>query len=68
MKKLMTITGMFILALGLGACNTMKGAGKDIERSGEKIQGAASNAQQGASSSGSTSGSTSSDTSSSTGK
>jgi len=29
-KKLMAMTGMFILALGLGACNTMKGAGKDI--------------------------------------
>jgi predicted small secreted protein len=45
MKRLMTMAGMFILALGLGACNTMKGAGQDIERGGEKIQGAASDAQ-----------------------
>lgn len=58
MKKLMAMTGMFILALGLGACNTMKGAGKDIERGGEKIQGAATNAQQGSSSSGTSSSST----------
>jgi entericidin B len=46
MKKLMAITGMFVLALGLGACNTMKGAGKDIERGGEKVQGAAADTQQ----------------------
>ncbi len=25
-------------AFGLGACNTMKGVGKDTERAGEKIQ------------------------------
>jgi predicted small secreted protein len=29
------------MALMLAACNTMQGAGKDIERGGEKIQGAA---------------------------
>ena len=28
-------------ALLLAACNTIEGAGKDIERGGEKIQGAA---------------------------
>ena len=30
-----------VAALSLTACNTMQGAGKDIERGGEKIQGAA---------------------------
>jgi entericidin B len=29
------------MALMLAACNTMQGAGKDIERGGEKVQGAA---------------------------
>ena len=28
-------------AIGLAACNTMQGAGKDIERGGEKISDAA---------------------------
>ncbi|MGZ5231026.1 MAG: entericidin A/B family lipoprotein [Burkholderiales bacterium] len=30
-----------VAALLLSACNTIEGAGKDIERGGEKIQGAA---------------------------
>ncbi|MCB1651671.1 MAG: entericidin A/B family lipoprotein [Alphaproteobacteria bacterium] len=29
-----------VLALGLNACNTIEGAGKDIEKAGEKIQDA----------------------------
>ena len=37
---------MFLLALtvctfGLTACNTMEGAGKDMERGGEKLQNSA---------------------------
>jgi len=33
---------IFVLTmLGLSACNTTKGAGRDIERGGEKLQGAA---------------------------
>jgi predicted small secreted protein len=35
------LVGIFMLA----ACNTMQGAGEDIERGGEKIQGAAQNAK-----------------------
>jgi entericidin B len=66
MKKLMAITGMFVLALGLGACNTMKGAGKDIERGGEKVQGAAADTQQSMGSSGSTSTKSGTDTTNST--
>lgn len=74
MKKLMAMTGMFILALGLGACNTMKGAGKDIESGGEKIQGAATDTQKSMGSSGSSSstkkteGESSSSTTTNTGK
>jgi len=34
-----------VVALSLTACNTMQGAGKDIERGGEKIQGAAERAK-----------------------
>lgn len=33
------ILGLFAFVLVLGGCNTMKGVGKDIERTGEKIQG-----------------------------
>ena len=45
------VRGMFLLALtvctlGLSACNTMHGAGKDIERGGEKMQGATEGAQR----------------------
>ena len=28
----------YVLLSGLAGCNTMQGAGKDIERGGEKIQ------------------------------
>jgi predicted small secreted protein len=34
---LMLVTSYVLLA-GLAGCNTMQGAGKDIERGGEKIQ------------------------------
>ena len=35
--ELMLVTSYVLLA-GLAGCNTMQGAGKDIERGGEKIQ------------------------------
>ncbi|NEX60349.1 entericidin A/B family lipoprotein [Noviherbaspirillum galbum] len=41
MKKIVTLIGMIAFAFGLTACNTMKGMGQDIERGGEKVQGAA---------------------------
>jgi entericidin B len=45
MKK--TISVMFLLALSLGmtACNTFRGMGQDVERGGEKVQDAATKAQ-----------------------
>ena len=36
-----TIMGLLLLAAFTAGCNTMEGAGKDIERGGEKIQGSA---------------------------
>ena len=41
MKKLVSVLGLLIITLNLAACNTMSGMGKDVERGGEKIQGAA---------------------------
>ena len=39
-RKILALIGALSVVL-LSACNTMQGAGKDIERGGEKIQGAA---------------------------
>lgn len=36
-----TFLALALVALFAAGCNTMAGAGKDIERGGEKIQGAA---------------------------
>lgn len=36
-----TLTALLVVAFFASACNTMAGAGQDLERGGEKIQGAA---------------------------
>lgn len=36
-----TLLAVALMAFFATGCNTMSGAGKDIERGGEKIQGAA---------------------------
>ena len=36
-----TFIAMILIGFFAAGCNTMSGAGKDIERGGEKIQGAA---------------------------
>jgi len=41
MKKIISILSVFIVTVGLTACNTMSGLGRDVERGGEKIQGSA---------------------------
>ncbi|VVE19230.1 membrane protein [Pandoraea morbifera] len=41
MKRLIAIALLSGFALGLAGCNTIQGAGKDVERGGEAIQGAA---------------------------
>jgi entericidin B len=41
MKKhslIATVFALFLTALAYSGCHTMEGAGKDVERAGEKIQ------------------------------
>jgi len=45
MKKIISVASLLALMLGLTACNTMKGFGKDVETGGQKVQGAAQDAQ-----------------------
>jgi len=37
-KAVFTIIALIVLATGLSACNTVEGAGRDIEGAGEWIQ------------------------------
>jgi predicted small secreted protein len=47
MKKLVSsVLATAFLAASLAACNTIQGAGKDIERGGEKIQKEAQEAKK----------------------
>jgi predicted small secreted protein len=41
MKKCLSVVSLMMFVLGLSACNTIKGMGQDVERGGEKVQGAA---------------------------
>jgi predicted small secreted protein len=42
MKRLSSLLLLALFSVGfLSACNTMKGAGKDVEKVGEKVQEAA---------------------------
>ena len=43
LKRLFAGVAILSISLILPACNTVHGAGKDIERGGEKIQDAADN-------------------------
>jgi predicted small secreted protein len=45
MKKTISIMCILAMSIGLTACNTFKGFGQDVERGGEKVQDAATNAQ-----------------------
>lgn len=40
-RKFFVVASFLALGLGLGACNTVDGAGRDIERAGEVVQDAA---------------------------
>jgi entericidin B len=46
-KTVVLVAIAALLSMTTLGCNTFKGAGKDIERGGEKIQGAADGAQDG---------------------
>jgi len=39
--KLLTVMCLAVLGLGLSACETIEGAGRDIENAGESVQDAA---------------------------
>ncbi|HNQ92069.1 MAG TPA: entericidin A/B family lipoprotein [Alphaproteobacteria bacterium] len=36
--RILTISALLISTLALAACNTVRGAGEDLERAGEAIQ------------------------------
>ena len=38
MRKFAAIVSLLVGVLALGACNTMRGVGQDIEKGGEAIQ------------------------------
>ena len=46
MKHSIVIASVLLLLTALGACNTMRGFGKDVERGGERVQDAAQRTQQ----------------------
>jgi entericidin B len=46
MKKIAAVFALMFAAGLMGGCNTIEGAGKDIERGGEKIQGTAKDVKQ----------------------
>ena len=46
MKNFMAVIALIFAAGAMGGCNTIQGAGKDIERGGEKIQGTSKDVQQ----------------------
>ncbi|MEN9868668.1 MAG: Entericidin EcnA/B family [Pseudomonadota bacterium] len=41
MKKIFSIAILMIFATGLMGCNTVAGIGKDVQKVGEKVEGAA---------------------------
>ena len=42
MKKLFTVLATIAAVLGLQACNTIEGIGKDVKKAGEVVEEAAS--------------------------
>ncbi|MGE0079888.1 MAG: entericidin A/B family lipoprotein [Thiohalomonadaceae bacterium] len=38
MYRLFALIGALLMALGMAGCNTMQGAGEDVEAAGETIQ------------------------------
>jgi len=46
MKHLLKLATVGLILTALGACNTISGVGKDVERGGEKIQDTAKDVQK----------------------
>ncbi|MGY0504978.1 entericidin A/B family lipoprotein [Luteimonas sp. e5] len=47
MKRLITVAMLAMFSLGLTACNTMAGAGKDVQKAGEKLEDKAEDCKDG---------------------
>jgi len=45
MKKALFLLSTLLFSIGLSACNTMQGLGKDVEAGGEKLEGSAARQQ-----------------------
>ncbi len=45
-KKIAAMMAAVAMVMGLAACNTVKGVGKDVEKAGEGVQKAADKAQK----------------------
>lgn len=39
--RFLTLASLAVISLGLSACETMEGAGRDIQHAGEAVEGAA---------------------------
>lgn len=46
MKKFLAVLSLIAICGGLSACNTISGAGKDIERGGQHLQDSAEQTKQ----------------------
>ena len=48
MKRLLVLTAVSLFSLGmLSGCNTMAGAGKDVQKAGEKVEDKAQDCKDG---------------------
>ena len=45
-KKIAATMAALAMVMGLAACNTVEGVGKDVERAGKGVQNAAENAKR----------------------
>lgn len=46
LRRIVSVIGIISFTLSLGACNTFRGMGKDVERGGEHVQDAATDVQK----------------------
>lgn len=47
MKRLMVVMMLAMFSMSLAACNTMAGAGKDVQKVGEKVEDKAEDCKDG---------------------
>ena len=45
-RTALTLVALFLLALGLSACNTVEGVGRDVSAVGEGLSGAAGDTEE----------------------